>query len=98
MRDALMGHCVQGVALHRPMACSSYAHSTQLRARELQSYVHLYKAITEHIIKRPTTQAHAIKDPKGPQKSVLGPWGMANGECVENWGSVLQHLGTCDNQ
>ena len=39
MRYALMvqDHCVQGVTLYRPimMACSSYAHSIYLRAREL---------------------------------------------------------------
>ena len=35
MRYALMDHCVRGVALCRPMACSSYAHSIHLRAREL---------------------------------------------------------------
>ena len=52
-RHALKGHCVRarGVALDRPMACPSYAHSIciYLRVRGLQPEVHFRRAITEHM-------------------------------------------------
>ena len=34
MRHGLMEHCVHSVTLYRLTACSSYAHSMHLRARE----------------------------------------------------------------
>ena len=74
MRYALMDHCVHSarVTLYRLMACSSYAHSMHLQARELQSLHALIEGYYRANTKRPIAQAHAIKGPKGPQKSVLG--------------------------
>ena len=44
MRYALMNHCVQGVALYRPMACSSYAHPIHLFATPIIIMHLLFKA------------------------------------------------------
>ena len=100
MRYALMDHCVQGVTLqlYRNMACFSYAHFIHLRARELQPYVHLYKAITEHIYKAQQHRLMPSRVRRGHRNQFWALGAMANCECVEGWGRVLEHLDTCGHQ
>ena len=74
------------------MACSSYAHSIHLRARELQPYVDLYRAITEHIYKAQQHRLMPSRVRRGHRNQFWALGAMANCECAEDWGRCLEHF------
>ena len=73
MRHALMGHCVHSVTLYRLTACSSYAYSMHLQARELYltyTYTRLYQSTCETANR--TGACH--QGSKGATEISSGPW------------------------
>ena len=72
MRYALMDHCVQGVDTvppHGMLFLCAFHTPTSKGVVTLRTLIQGYNRAH---IQSPTAQAHAIKGPKGPQKSVLG--------------------------
>ena len=76
MRYALVDHCVHSVTLYRLTACSFlcafHTYTPTSKGVVTSRTLSLIQGYNRAHIKRPTAQAHAIKGPKGPQKSVLG--------------------------